>query len=426
MKNKFAYIVTAFTLFAVVLVYATVENSNNNNGNITVLKNSNKTQTESSAINPGEVDKTLNTSLANTINPLAAPALATSTPKLIIKETLSETCKDKIDPAAQDRMKLRDCVREYLDSSVKSKGFAATAHDLEKSVGEHREFNLVCHPFAHYIGKGALNELGSIKKAIGAATSFCAWGYLHGMNVEAASKYKGQELFDVIYEGCMYVKSLNANYFECAHGMGDAFDVANNYDMMKAFSWCQKIPDQGVHANCSQGVVNHWADYYIVNEFLADPKKLTADQKYLLEGHPYFVCEKVTNSTDRGGCFDYMVRVNNAYKTGIEGWEKHCNAYTGRDNVDCFQGLGREWSFGKTLTHVESVAKCAVANEVDATALCTQEIINTKTQIYQDTKGTIIKEICENTTLKKNIGIKKGCEQAALALKPYFAGKFNL
>lgn len=426
MKNKFAYIVTAFTLFAVVLVYATVENSNQDQGNITASKNSIKTQTDSSTVNPGEVDKTLNTSLANTINPLAAPALATDAPALVIKATLSETCKDKIDPAAQDRMKLRDCVREYLDTSVKSKGFAATAHDLEKSVGEHQEFNLVCHPFAHYIGKGALNELGSIKKAIGAATSFCAWGYLHGMNVEAASKYKDQELFDVIYEGCMYVKSLNANYFECAHGMGDAFNVANNNDIMKAFSWCQKISDQGMHANCSQGVVNNWADYYIVNEFLEDPKKMTPEQLYLLDGHPYFVCEGVTNSTDRGACFDYMIRVNNAYKSGLQNWEKYCNAYKARDNVDCFQGLGREWSFSKSLSNIESVTKCTLANESDAAALCTQEIINAKTQIYQDTKGTIIKEICENATLKKNVGIKKGCEQAALALKPYFAGNFKL
>ena len=268
--------------------------------------------------------------------------------------------------------------------------------------------------------------MGSIRKAIGAATSFCAWGYLHGMNVEAASTYKGQKLYDVILDGCMYLKELNANYFECAHGMGDAFDVAENYNLLKAFSWCDKINDQGMHANCSQGAVNNWSDYHIVNEALATKPNLDASQKYLLAGHPYFVCEGIKEPTDRGACFDYMVRLNNAYKSGLKDWENYCNAYKGRDNVDCFEGLGREWSFAKSLTHLEAVSNCAKANEEDATALCTQEIINTQTQIYQDQKGSIIKEICDNITLSLNPGIKKGCAKAALALKPYFDGKFKL
>jgi hypothetical protein len=163
-----------------------------------------------------------------------------------------------------------------------------------------------------------------------------------------------------------------------------------------------------------------------VNQALAAPDKLTEEQKHILGGNPYSKCEPIKNATDRAGCFDYMVRVNNAYKTGLKDWEKYCNAYTGRDNAECFKGLGREWGFTKTLSHVQAVTKCTLANEVDSTALCTQEILNAKTQIYQDHRGEIIKEVCNNATLRKNPGIKKGCVQTAIGLKPYFDGDFKL
>ena len=426
MKNKLAYGITIFTIIAVVLVYITVNNSNNSLNKVETTVNTSTMPINGAPQNTPFNDGSTTGSLKNTVNPLSPSALTANSDPITLKDSLDETCKDRIDPQAEDRMKLRDCVKAYLDNSVTKKGFAATAKNLEIAVGINQEYNLVCHPFAHYIGKGAFDELGSIREAIGDATSFCAWGFLHGLYVQAASEYKGQELYDIMLDGCMYVKELGANYFECAHGMGDAFDVAENMDMMKALSWCSKIEDSGVHANCSQGVVNHWADYYVVNQALAAPEKLTAEQKIILGGNPYSKCEPIKNATDRAGCFDYMVRVNNAYKTGLKDWEKHCNKYTGRDNAECFKGLGREWGFTKTLTFVQAVTKCTLANETDATALCTQEIINAQTQIYQDHKGKIIKEVCNDPTLRKNPGVKKGCVQTAIGLKPYFDGDFKL
>ena len=339
--------------------------------------------------------------------------------------SLEATCKSSYDPNAEDLQKLRDCVKHYLDESVKKKGFISTQIDLEKSVENMPIINQVCHPFSHYIGEGAIKELdGNIMEAIKYATDYCNWGYFHGMNVELTKLYKGDKLFQILTDGCEYVKKFNYNPYECAHGLGDAFDVAENYDYNKAVAWCEKIKDEGMHENCAQGVFNNWADYHIVNIVKDSPELMDEETKIIMDGHPYHPCEKIANAISKRGCFGYMVRVNNAYKTGMEGWENYCNQYEDPDVTSCFQGVGREWAYNKLYTTQQVFTKCLIAKTDAAIQLCVIETINSRTQFNRDKKGTILKSTC--ALFKDNSSIQTACRRAATNLKPYFDGDFIL
>ena len=339
--------------------------------------------------------------------------------------TLDETCKSSYDPNAIDLIKLSDCVKHYLDESVKKKGFIATQIDLEKSVENLPIINQVCHPFSHYIGEGAIRELkGDIKEAIKYATDYCNWGYFHGMNVELTTLYKGQELHDILIDGCEYVKKFNYNPYECAHGLGDAFDVAENYDYNKAVAWCEMIKDEGMHENCAQGVFNNWADYHIVKIVKESPELMDEETKIIMDGQPYKPCETIENPVSRRGCFGYMVRVNNAYKTGMEGWENYCLSYKDPDQMSCFQGVGREWAYNKLYTTEQVFTKCLIATTDQAEQLCIIETINSRTQFNRDKKGTILKSTC--ALFKNNPSVTTACRRAATNLQPYFDGDFIL
>jgi len=339
--------------------------------------------------------------------------------------TLEDTCKSSYDPKAIDLQKLRDCVKVYIDESVKKKGFMPTMDDLEASVKSMPIINQVCHPFSHFIGAGAIKELkGDVSIAIKHATDYCNWGYFHGMNVELANMYDGQELFDILLDGCNYVKKYNYNPYECAHGMGDAIDVDTNYNYNEALPYCESIEDEGMHENCAQGLFNHWADYHIVNIAKDTPELLTEEGKRIMNGSPYAPCETIKNAVSRRGCFDYMVRVNNAYKTGMAGWENYCLKYEDPDQMSCFQGVGREWAYNKNYTTEQVFTKCLVATTDLAEQICIIETINSRTQYMRDKKGSILKETC--ALFKDNPSVQTACRRAATNLKPYFDGDFFL
>lgn len=342
-------------------------------------------------------------------------------------ETLAGVCGSSYEENAIDNQKLRDCVKHYIDESVKKNGFIATSDDLNASVEKLPVINQVCHPFAHYIGAGAIKELdGDIEKAISHATDYCNWGFFHGMNVELTNLYSGQELFDKLHDGCEYVKRFNFNPYECAHGMGDAFDIASKMDLLEAMKWCQQIEDEGLHVNCSQGAANHWADYYVVDRVKNAPETIKDNEiiKKTMNGDPYYICKQIENRIDRSGCFDYLVRVNNAYKTGMAGWENYCNVFKDPDIADCFQGVGREWAYAKDSTMVSVFNKCLVAKSDMAQQICVIEAINAITQYTRDKEGRQLKEACGE--FKNNTNIQTACTRAAKNLQPYFEGKFVL
>lgn len=319
---------------------------------------------------------------------------------------------------------LGKCVKETIDQRVLTEGFAATAKDLEASVKIVPEINLICHPFAHYIGRGAFQELKSVRLALTAHTSFCVWGYLHGLNIEASTQYKGQELLDILLDGCYYLKSLKGNYFECAHGIGDAFQSISP-TLQEAVSWCDKIPEEGVSQNCSQGAANYWADD-IVKRSKADGFKATEEEKALLGGDPYMLCRtfKVVNS--RAGCFNYAVRLNQAYLGGITSFPDFCAKENSVDQSDCYRGVGREIAYSQGYSIDQSLDQCSKAGTLNAVAACTEEVTNSRTQMFQDIDGVVLKSVCAYAIKSKNPGVLKGCEQSKINLSPYYSGDFNL
>jgi len=342
-------------------------------------------------------------------------------------KTLASTCRNTYSPNSVDNQNFAACVKHYLNTSVAKKGFLQTEKDLDNSIKVMPQINYVCHPYAHYIGAGAIKTTKDIKIAIKYATPNCEWGYFHGMNVASTSLFHGKALFDQLSAGCNYVKSLNYNEYECAHGMGDAFDTAAGYDLYKAFAQCDLISDIGLHLNCSQGAANNWADYYVVNVAKANLDKIPDSIKLYLSGKPYAKCDSVTNPIDRSGCIDYMVRINNAYKTGLANWNKYCNSYTSSaDNESCFQGLGREWAYSKNLSMHGAVSNCLTANTERGQSRCIIELINSRTQMNADRNGIQLKSACKDPSFASNAAVIDGCNRAYKSLAPYFNGSFQM
>ena len=325
------------------------------------------------------------------------------------------------------RPALRKCVGEYIDKSVTLKGPKETAIDLEASVHEFPEINIVCHTFAHYIGRGAWEKYKSVRKALGSATNFCAWGYLHGMSVAASKELKDQNLLDILLDGCAYVEEMNGNKYECAHGIGDAFvDSGGGDDLLYAFSWCSKIEDPGMHANCSQGAANYWMDYRMVDDILVKKETPTPLEARLFAGEPYAVCLEVENRIDRDGCLDYATHLIPGYKNGLADIEAACYKLEGRDNSGCFKGLGREYAFAKTLTPAAAVEKCKKAKEGLGVSLCMADLVNARTQVYRDKEGVIYKEACSPSLVASDPRVKTSCAGIFKGLQPYFEGDWKL
>ena len=340
--------------------------------------------------------------------------------------TLASTCKPFAVDTTKERGALAECVKHYINVNISRVGAINLERDIIKSVKLVPQINYVCHPYAHAVGKQALIETKDIFKAVKESTSYCAWGYLHGMNVEAGQMYSGQKLFDAMLLGCNEVKKLGGNPYECAHGMGDSFDVKADGNIYEALSWCSKIKDEGIHLNCSQGAVNNYTDWYVVDIQKNHTQQLKASAKALLNGKPYSFCDPITNTIDRSACFNYGSRINNAYRGGLIGWSKYCNDYSGEDNAYCFQGLGREWVFVKTMSNEEAIKNCMTAKTEHGVEVCSEEYLNTITQIQRDRKGTVFNKVCNDQTLLTNPGFRTACKVTASALKSYFEGSFDL
>lgn len=321
-----------------------------------------------------------------------------------------------------NRGELARCVKENLEKSVTEIGYVKTAIDLEKSVEIYPEINTICHPYAHFIGKGAFVETKSIKESLFTATSFCEWGYLHGLNIEASNEFKGEELYNKLIEGCLYLKELKGNYYECAHGMGDAF-LSSTKNLEEAFKLCDLISDEGIHLNCSQGAANYWADYIVKKVMNKD--KLTKDESTYISGEPYKKCEEVKNPIDRDGCFDYAVRLNQVYVGGVEKFIPLCKKHLGVDLNSCYKGIGRELAYhqGKSIEMV--VELCKEANDFNAISSCIEVLITSRTQMFMDKDGKVLNAVCVERNLSDK-GVEEGCRKAREGLQKFFNGEFNL
>ena len=336
------------------------------------------------------------------------------------KYILSKKCGEF---AGVNRGLLASCVKSTIESNVTKIGYVATARDLEKSVELVPEINTICHPYSHFIGKGAFKETNSIKKALFTATSFCEWGYLHGLNIEAGNEYKGVALFNVLYDGCLYLKELKGNYFECAHGMGDSF-LSSTGSLQEAIKLCDMIKDdEGIHLNCSQGATNYWADAIVKK--VREGSTLTTLEKSYIAGEPYAICNQFTEASDRAGCYDYAVRLNQVYVGGVEKLIPLCKKFKGTDLASCYKGIGREMAYGQGFSVERVVAHCVEAEEEGAIAACVNVLVTSRTQMFQDRLGKVLKQVC---TIKneENTGVRMGCDESRKGLAPYFEGKFNL
>jgi len=343
-----------------------------------------------------------------------------------IKVNSYNSAADACEKLLDNRSALRTCIGDYMKASVSIKGYKETAKDIELSVAKYPEINVVCHSFAHYLGQGAWEKYHSIIKALNDVTNFCAWGYLHGLNVAASAELKGDVLLAELMKGCDYVALKKGNQYECAHGIGDAMVDSSNKDLLYAFSMCSKIEDDGMHRNCSEGAMNYWADYYMVGDVLKQVVKPEGTDKLLFNGQPYAKCLEVPNRIDRNACLDYATHLIPGYANGLADIEKACHVLTGADNDGCFKGLGREYAFNPKITLRDGVERCLLAENYMGVRVCAGDLINAKTQVYRDTKGAIIKEACSYDISIKDERMVKACKSINEALQGYFKGEYQL
>ena len=343
--------------------------------------------------------------------------------KYVEKDLLAYSCKENID----NREKLALCVKEYISKSVENKGYKETEIDLEKSIEIYPFINKVCHPYAHIIGKGAFNESRNIKDAILNNTSFCAWGYMHGLYVAASEKYKDNELFDIALEGCLYLKEIKGNYYECAHGMGDAFVSSNGLDLLIGVSWCGKIEDKLIRQACSEGAANYYFDYRVNNVLKEDKSKATKVEKRILDKEDlYSVCREIKDDIDILGCMDYATHAQSIFPEGLSLYEKQCLNEKGIYNQGCYKGLGREYAFNFNLSDEMGLNKCLSSKYNEGVKDCTVAFIFSRTQIARDQKGEIFKKLCNKEYRGSKKGAEIGCSEVYRMLKSYFDKSFNI
>ena len=326
----------------------------------------------------------------------------------------------------KEQVSLYQCLKTEIKSDISKKGFYKTEIDLERAVTNYPVINTTCHSFAHYIGAGAYQELGSIPKAITERTSLCAWGYMHGLYVAASAKLKGQELFDQMYKGCITIAKLKGNPYECAHGMGDGFVQGNSSNIKVALSWCDKIPNTVWHQLCSEGAFNNLMDYHMLTDIFLHHEKANALERAALTGNPYILCLNVSNHIDRWGCLDYSSHLRNAYNGNLQIIINACNQLSGDDNAGCYKGLGREWAFSfNSVSNKAGFSNCKEAKNDLGVAQCEIAFIFSRTQVTLDSHGKIYHSLCDNKGILTK-GEIEGCDQVGVMLKDYFHGLWTI
>jgi len=181
--------------------------------------------------------------------------------------------------------------------------------------------------------------------------------------------------------------------------------------------------DEGIHLNCSQGATNYWADAIVKK--VREEATLTSLEKSYIEGEPYAICDQFTGVSDRAGCYDYAVRLNQVYVGGVEKLIPLCKKFKGTDLASCYKGIGREMAYGQGFSVERVVDHCVEAEEEGAIAGCVNVLVTSRTQMFQDKLGKVLKQVCTKKH-EENLGVKMGCDESRKGLAPYFEGKFNL
>jgi hypothetical protein len=296
------------------------------------------------------------------------------------------------------------CFEKVFDKIAQREGGEVAFNKLFSFLGDHPDYNLVCHFAAHGIGHGSLKKNGySFSKALQEfdGTKYfghggiCGSGYYHGMIEYLASGLKTeQQILNKLSTLCNDAKVQKIIGQDCEHGIGHAAFLQLNFDLKKSIDVCSKLKiEEKLKYHCYSGV------FMEASQDLPDDMVVSVENGKL----KLPLCEELKDDFQKDACYFgsvYPLRNfvgkegNNAnYTEAIKYCQQIADSY---NRIACIRRLARdavgerypkirEMCIDATKTKDERVA--CVANVANLVAI---GIARTKNENYYK----IVADIC--------------------------------
>ncbi len=159
----------------------------------------------------------------------------------------------KIEPAkrlSNEEFELQEkIIIDTLADGGEQKAFAYIKAQLEQNDA----FAKDCHPLLHILGHEAyhIND-NDLEATLEVADEVCNSGYIHGAIQAHLSHNPGTK--QIPDDVCQTTGKWTLPKWQCAHGLGHGFMLAENRDLSKAIQRCESLTNESVVNACANGV----------------------------------------------------------------------------------------------------------------------------------------------------------------------------
>ena len=224
-----------------------------------------------------------------------------------------------------------------------------------------------CHNESHDIGKTIYKIEQDIIKALRICENRCTNGCMHGVVAEA---YGDKAFEDVVKEmkkfcstGVMTKLHKPGN---CAHAMGHAFMLLNDYKIDRAIAGCNSFETPPMSYYCATGVYMEFSDKLILQEELGQCGSVNRDSLH-------YPCN--TYSQYPAACYRYTLgHIAKDLSVNLKMVVEECLKLPANKRVGCFHGLGSIYSRAIAKNPKLLNATCMVGNHEEK-VVCIEGVI---------------------------------------------------
>jgi hypothetical protein len=153
------------------------------------------------------------------------------------------------------------CLNDLVVEKAPVLGVPALLEGLVIAVERHpSEFAEQCHRAAHYLGEYAGSVSDDVDAAISKGTSFCQFGYFHGV-IEGYAMVT-PTLYEELPTLCAKVDPDPATtaHAECSHSLGHAVVTRTGNDVPAGIARCRSLQTRNERKACGTGVFMSWSN----------------------------------------------------------------------------------------------------------------------------------------------------------------------
>lgn len=236
------------------------------------------------------------------------------------------------------------CFEKHYQKVVAEQSIAQAFSDLKVRYDKSPLVRSLCHPFAHVIGRAAVEKYPDVADAYTKGDHFCWSGYYHGVMEKILYDTPQEDLPATINAICDSVPgkaSYSFDYYNCVHGLGHGVMYVTDNELFDALVMCDNLDGSWEQESCYGGV--------FMENVITDFENHHTD--YLKPEEPLYPCTAVPEK-NKHAC--YLMQTSYVLKQNSYNFvDAFAQCATAEDNHrdTCYQSIGRDAS-GSTVSDI--------------------------------------------------------------------------